>query len=296
MLNMKRSCMHILVLVLATAPLLVSVATAQVNETKSSQRETPAEIAAAQSHSAELLRQLNGSFVKMASKVSCAVVQIQVTGFGTLDSKSKDGGEGLVVVAEEHAIGSGVILDPQGYIVTNAHVVERAERIRVVLPIPDGDSAFDTAPKGKAQILDAKLVGADRDTDLALLKVEADNLPTLSLGVDRPTRPGELVFAIGSPEGLQNSVTMGAVSSVRRQPAPQSAIVYVLTDAPINPGNSGGPLVDLDGYVVGLNTFILGQGGGSGGLGVSITGDAFPFLHQGDKRSGPAPATRVLTG
>jgi serine protease Do len=294
--NMKRSCIHIFVLVLATAPLLVSVAAAQGNQTKSSQRESPAEIAAAQSHSAELLRQLNGSLVALTSKVSRAVVQIQVTGFGPLDTKSKDGAEGLTVVAEEHAIGSGVILDPQGYIVTNAHVVERAERIRVVLPIPDGDSAFDTAPKGKAQILDAKLVGADRDTDLALLKVEADNLPTLLLGVDRPTRPGELVFAIGSPEGLQNSVTMGVVSSVWRQPDPESPMVYVQTDAPINPGNSGGPLVDLDGYVVGLNTFILSKGGGSEGLGFAIPASTVRFVYKELKRYGHVHRTEIQAG
>src|SRR5205085_3425468 len=139
----------------------------------------------------------------------------------------------------------------------NAHVVERADRIRVVLPTQAGDPVFDTSPKGVAQILVAKVVGTDRETDLALLKVDANNLPTLPLGIDHPARAGELVFAIGSPEGLQSSITMGVVSSVWRQPDPESPMVYVQTDAPINSGNSGGPLVDLDGYVVGLNTFIM---------------------------------------
>jgi serine protease Do len=179
-----------------------------------------------------------------------------------------------------------VILDPQGYIVTNAHVVERADRIRIVLPTPAGDSAFDTAPGGKAKILVAKVVGVDRQTDLALLKVEASDLPTLPLGVNRSTRPGELVFAIGSPGGLQSSITMGVVSSVWRQPDPESPMVYVQTDAPINPGNSGGPLVDLDGYVVGLNTFIMTKGGGSEGLGFAIPASTVQFVTEELKRYG----------
>src|SRR5260370_10634100 len=244
------------------------------------------ETALPQSNSLDLLRQLDGSLTELTSKVSRAVVQIQVTGFGPAHKKSSDGGEGTSVLAEEHAIGSGVILDPEGYIVTNAHVVERAGRIRVVLPRPAGDSAFDTAPEGTSRMLVAKLVGADRETDLALLKVEADNLPTLPLGVKRPTRPGQLVFAIGSPEGLQNSVTIGVVSSVCRQPDPERPMVYVQTAAPINPGNSGGPLVDLDGHVVGLDTFILSKGGGPGGLGVSLPASTVAVVYNELKRYG----------
>ena len=87
------------------------------------------------------------------------------------------------------------------------------------------------------------------------------------------------MFAIGSPEGLQNSVTMGVVSSVWRQPDPGNPMVYLQTDAPINPGNSGGPLVDLDGYVVGLNTFILSEGGGSEGLGFAIPARVVTFVY-----------------
>jgi serine protease Do len=293
-LGMKRSCVQSVVLVLATALLLAPVASAQESKTKPSPRKTPSEIAASQSHSLDLLRQLNGSLVALTSKVSRAVVQIQVTGFGPLHKKSNEDGDGLTVLAEEHAIGSGVILDPQGYIVTNAHVVERADRIRVVLPTPAGDSAFDTTPAGKAEILVAKVVGVDRETDLALLKVEANDLPTLPLGIDHPARPGELVFAIGSPQGLQNSITMGVVSSVWRQPDPESPMVYVQTDAPINSGNSGGPLVDLDGYVVGLNTFIMTKGGGSEGLGFAIPASTVQFVSEELKRYGHVHRTEIL--
>jgi serine protease Do len=288
---MKRSCLQIFILVLTSALLLAPGATAQ--GPKPSPRKTSPEMAASQSHSADLLRQLDGSLIALTSKVTPAVVQIEVSGIGPTHKKSNEEGEGLAVLAEEHSIGSGVILDPQGFIVTNAHVVERADRIHVVLPSPAGDSAFDTTPEGKAQILAAKVVGVDRQTDLALLKVEASDLPTLPLGINRPTRPGELVFAIGSPGGLQNSITMGVVSSVWRQPDPDSPMVYVQTDAPINPGNSGGPLVDLDGYVVGLNTFIMTKGGGSEGLGFAIPASTVQFVTEELKRYGHVHRTQI---
>jgi serine protease Do len=288
---MKRSCVQSFILVLAAAVLLAPRATAQESKTKPSPQKTSP--AASQSNSLDLLRQLDSSLVALTSKVSRAVVQIQVTGIGPLHKKSTEGGEGLTVLAEEHAIGSGVILDPQGYIVTNAHVVERADRIRVVLPTPPGDSAFDTTPEGRAEILVAKLVGVDRETDLALLKVEADNLPTLPLGVNRPARPGELVFAIGSPGGLQNSITMGVISSVWRQPDPESPMAFVQTDAPINSGNSGGPLVDLDGYIVGLNTFIMTKGGGSEGLGFAIPASTVQFVSEELKLHGHVRRTEI---
>jgi serine protease Do len=288
---MKRSCLQIFILVLTSALLLAPGATAQ--GPKPSPRKTSPEMAASQSHSADLLRQLDGSLIALTSKVTPAVVQIEVSGIGPTHKKSNEEGEGLAVLADEHSIGSGVILDPQGYIVTNAHVVERADRIHVVLPSPAGDSAFDTTPEGKAQILAAKVVGVDRQTDLAVLKVEASDLPTLPLGINRPTRPGELVFAIGSPGGLQNSITMGVVSSVWRQPDPDSPMVYVQTDAPINPGNSGGPLVDLDGYVVGLNTFIMTKGGGSEGLGFAIPASTVQFVTEELKRYGHVHRTQI---
>ena len=288
---MKRSSVQSFILLLAAAVIPAPDATAQVSKTKPRPRMTTP--AATESHSLDLLRQLDGSLIALTSKVSRAVVQIQVTGIGPARKKTNDDSEGLAVLAEEHAIGSGVILDPNGYIVTNAHVVERADRIRVVLPTPAGDSAFETTPGGKAEILVAKVVGVDRETDLALLKVEAENLPTLPLGVNRPARPGELVFAIGSPGGLQSSVTMGVISSVWRQPDPESPMVYVQTDAPINSGNSGGPLVDLDGYVVGLNAFIMTKGGGSEGLGFAIPASTVQFVSEQLKRYGHVHRTEI---
>jgi serine protease Do len=112
----------------------------------------------------------------------------------------------------------------------------------------------------------AQVVGIDLETDLAVLKMDGSGLPHLSLGDSEALRPGEIVFAFGSPLGLDNSVTMGVVSSVARQLRPDDTMIYIQTDASINPGNSGGPLVDAAGNVVGINTLILSQSGGSEGL------------------------------
>ena len=245
---------------------------------------------AAETRLPDLLLQFNGLLQALATRASLAVVQITVTGFGPQDEKSKDG---VSLIVRQRAIGSGVILDPDGYIMTNAHVVEGARQIRVLLPPPVPNSTLDIAPVGKRQILDAKVVGEDKDIDLALLKVEGHNFPTLPLATNRSAHPGELVMAIGSPQGLQNSVTVGVVSSVWRQPDPDQPMVYIQTDTPINAGNSGGPLVDLDGYVVGLNTFILTQGGGSEGLGFAIPADVVRLVYQELRKHGYVRRTEI---
>lgn len=221
-----------------------------------------------------VLGQLNNSLENLAVKVSPAVVQILVTGFGPV--RAEDRSEAALIV-RQHAVGSGVIVDPNGYIITNEHVIEGAQRIQVALPIPSDTGV--QVPIGKRRILDAKLLGQHKETDLALLKIDETDLPTLSLNTQRP-RVGQLVFAIGSPEGLQNSLTMGVVSAVARQADPKKALTYIQTDAPINPGNSGGPLVDMDGTVLGINTFILSEGGGSEGLGFAIPARVVDFVYR----------------
>ena len=118
--------------------------------------------------------------------------------------------------------------------------------------------------------VDARLVGVSDELDLALLKIDAPDVPVLPLADYDRLKQGELVFAFGSPDGLRNSVTMGMVSSVARQVNDDSPLVYVQTDAPINPGNSGGPLVNAAGEVVGINTFIQSASGGSEGLGFAL--------------------------
>ncbi len=229
-----------------------------------------------------VLQQLNSALEALVAKVSPAVVQILVTGYGAIEESNRSQ---TALIARQHAVGSGVIVGSEGYIITNAHVVEGARRIRVVLPMPSVDFP-QVEPVGKEHVLDAKLVGIHKESDLALLKIEQKNLPTLELGSARRIHQGQLVFAIGSPEGLQNSVTMGVVSSVGRQPDPDRPMVYIQTDAPINPGNSGGPLIDMDGYVLGINTLILSEGGGSEGLGFAIPARIVRFVYESLRKYG----------
>ncbi len=238
------------------------------------------------------LVQLNAALEGLAAKASQGVVQILVTGYGPLE---ESGRSDTALIARQKAIGSGLIVDPSGYVMTNAHVIEGAQRIRVVLPVPAAEGAV-LEPEGKRRTLDAKLVGAHQESDLALLKVEAKDLPTLPLGATRRVQQGQLVFAIGSPEGLQNTVTMGVVSSVARQPDPNKAMVYLQTDAPINPGNSGGPLVDMEGYVVGINTFIVSGSGGSEGLGFAIPARVVKFVYESLKKYGHVHRSEIEAG
>jgi serine protease Do len=237
------------------------------------------------------LRNFNSSLVGLTKHVSPAVVQIMVTAYGPAGGSTRN--DDVALYVRRQAIGSGVILDPNGYIMTNAHVVKGAHRIRVAMADTPASSPLDLPPVGRHKILEAKLIGIDKDTDLALLKVDGHNFPALALGASRQVYPGELVLAIGSPEGLQSSVTMGIVSSVWRQPDPDEPMVYIQTDAPINPGNSGGPLIDLDGYVVGLNTFILTQGGGSEGLGFAIPASTIRFVYEDLRKYGHVHRTEI---
>lgn len=233
---------------------------------------------------ADLLHQLSGSFEALAKKVSPSVVQLQVTGYAALDEGSH--GEIGLVVGRQRVVGSGVIIDPDGYIVTNAHVAANGQRIRVMLP-PAGDTtALPGVLSARSRSVEARVVGVARDIDLALLKVDVSGLPSLPIGKYPDLRQGEIVFAFGSPEGLHNSVTMGVVSSVARQLDPDSPFVYIQTDAPINPGNSGGPLVNADGELVGINTFILTQSGGNEGLGFAIPSAMVAFAYPQLKKYG----------
>src|SRR5216684_5025438 len=233
--------------------------------------------------SSNLLRALDSSLEAVISKVSPAVVQIVVNGYGPLE----DHGHTTARIVRQHAIGTGIIVDSDGYIITNAHVVEGAQRVRVILPSPPtAESSLEVQPIHADQILDAEVLGTHKQSDLALLKVEATHLPTVPLRNDVRVRQGELVFAIGSPEGLRNTVTMGVVSSLARQLDPDNPMVYIQTDAALNPGNSGGPLVDIDGNVVGINTLMLSEGGGSEGLGFAIPAAIVNFDYQSLRKSG----------
>ena len=255
---------------------------AQAPPQKAESAKTVAKAETRNSEPPNALVQLNAALEALAAKASPAVVQILVTGYGPLREEERSQ---TAFIVRQHAVGSGVIVDPNGYIMTNAHVVEGAQRIRVALPLPMSESSSQV-PVGKRRILEARLLGLHKETDLALLKIDETDLPTLPLLSQQRPRVGQLVFAIGSPEGLQNSVTMGVVSALARQADPAKPLTYIQTDAPINPGNSGGPLVDMNGSVVGINTFILSQGGGSEGLGFAIPARVVDFVYNSLRKHG----------
>src|SRR5579872_3823276 len=252
----------------------------------------PAMIDTATSETPGVLVQLNGALQSLAAKVSPAVVQILVTGYGPLREQDRSQ---TAFIVRQHAVGSGVVVDSNGYIMTNAHVVEGAQQIRVALPLPGGDSS-GLVPVGKRRIVEARLIGQHKETDLALLKIDETELPTLPLVSQERPHVGQLVFAIGSPEGLQNSVTMGVVSALARQPDATKPLTYIQTDAPINPGNSGGPLVDMNGSVIGINTFILSEGGGSEGLGFAIPARVVEFVYHSLRKYGHVHRVEIGAG
>ena len=220
---------------------------------------------AAKALKSDPLHVFSESVQALSASVTKSVVQVMTSGYGLSGENQQTD---TAYFAPEHSIGAGVILSPDGLIVTNAHVVQGARKIRVRLQgLEKQSSTARSEPLGP---VDAKLVGVDRETDLAVLKIDLTGLPALQFADSNDLRQGQVVFAFGSPMGLENSVTMGVVSSTARQIDPDNPAIYIQTDAPINPGNSGGPLVDVDGHVVGINTFILSQSGGNEGLGFAI--------------------------
>ena len=236
-------------------------------------------------HTPDALHQMSRSFENLVRRVSPAVVEVLVTGYGAADEEDQQASSSGV--GRERSLGSGVIVDPDGYIITNFHVVKGADRVRVVLTPAVGDESQPAAMlKSKGRILNAQIVGVSKVIDLAILKVEATGLPTLPLGRYDQIHKGQVVLAFGSPEGLENSVTFGLVSSVLRQPDPDDSMVYIQTDAAINPGNSGGPLVDVDGNVLGIDTFIFTKSGGNEGIGFAIPSGIVRYAYEEIRRFG----------
>lgn len=225
------------------------------------------------------LGEVSASFEALAAQVASSTVQVLATGLAV--DPDANAGDGLV--ERRRSSGSGVILDASGHVMTNYHVVQGARRVQVVLA-SRRDGASIVRPRGKT--LDATVVGVDEETDLALLKVSGAALSPLPLGDSDALRPGQLVFAFGSPLGLDNTVTMGVVSAVGRQLEADDPMVYIQTDAPINPGSSGGPLVDAHGRVVGINTLILSQGGGNEGLGFAAPSNIVSAVYEQLKTHG----------
>ncbi|NKE72900.1 DegQ family serine endoprotease [Candidatus Manganitrophus noduliformans] len=209
-------------------------------------------------------------FVEIAERMTPTVVNISTTSLHggrdlpSLDPFSEDsffkrffGDSPSHLRQVQGQIGSGVIIDPNGYIVTNHHVIADAKEIRVIL---NDRRAFS-----------AKVVGSDIKSDLAVVKIDARNLPSASWGDSSKLQVGEYVLAIGNPFGLMETVTLGIISAVGRANVGIADYEdFIQTDAPINPGNSGGALVNIRGELIGVNTAIFSEGGGSMGIGFAI--------------------------
>ncbi|HEY4492410.1 MAG TPA: trypsin-like peptidase domain-containing protein [Acidobacteriota bacterium] len=230
----------------------------------------------------ETLTRLSDSFETLAEKISPAVVQILATGYGT----EQDASNGSSLLTRRHYSGSGVILDTAGYIITNAHVVSGARKVEVLLAFRDPRGPQRSILKAKGKLVDARLIGLDSETDLAVLKIQEPGLPYVELGDSDSLKPGQIVLAFGSPLGLDNSVTMGVISAVARQLRSEDPMIYIQTDAPINPGNSGGPLVDTDGKVIGINTAIYSFSGGNQGIGFAAPSNIVRNVYQQIRKTG----------
>lgn len=229
------------------------------------------------------LGEVSSSLENLVNRVRPAVVQIFSTGYAPPDDT--DSGNTASLLTKQRSTGSGIILSTDGYIVTNSHVVRNARRIQVrVSDVRRGASSLVLEPEPR--LLDAKLIGMDREMDVAVIKIDRTGLPHLQLGDSDAVRQGELVMAFGNPLGLEGSVSMGIVSSTAREIHPDDLLAYIQTDAPINPGNSGGPLVNSQGRVIGINTFILSQSGGSEGLGFAIPSNLVSTIYTQLRKEG----------
>jgi serine protease Do len=220
------------------------------------------------------LVQLSGAIRELTNRVASAVVQIDVIGYGATDQAA---GHVATQISRQRLTAAGVIVDPTGFIMTNAHVVQGAVTVRVAVALDASSTALRNEP---SRGFIARLLGIDRESDLALLRIDAQDLPALRFGDSDALRQGDLVLAIGSPMGLRNSVSMGIVSAPARAVGDENPILYVQTDASINPGNSGGALVNTAGSLVGLNTFIVSQSGGNEGIGFAIPSNVVRSVYE----------------
>jgi serine protease Do len=285
----KKATRRLLVPVVAVGA-TISLATYEFAKPASASAPAPAPAAAAlDDNSVSALLALDHAMETVAARVTPAIVNVTVTSKASPDNddgaaqdnsdngNDNDNSNGLQQFFGpfgfnkkffqmqpqqpqiEHGLGSGVIISPDGYIVTNNHVVDGATDIRVTLH--------------DRRILAAKLIGRDKLTDLAVIKVDASDLPSVPWGDSTKLQPGETVLAFGNPLGYRFTVTRGIVSALNRpNPAADRRAPgeFIQTDAAINPGNSGGPLVDARGEVIGINTFLISSTGAFSGMGFAI--------------------------
>ncbi|HYW42900.1 MAG TPA: trypsin-like peptidase domain-containing protein [Bryobacteraceae bacterium] len=233
------------------------------------QRLTASNGAAETMHNLQLM---SSEMERLSIAVAPKVVQIATQGL-KITGNGDEQPAGVLVA--ERGRGSGFFVSSDGYLLTNAHVI--ADAIRITVVVQSGVASPD-ADRTREYV--ARVAGVDNDNDLALLKIDAEGLSFFDLNRGVSARQGQLVLAYGNPMGLSQSATLGLVSAVERQLIPDDPRVYIQTDAPLNPGNSGGPLVDLDGHLLGVNTMILSQSGGSEGIGFAVPLDVARYSYS----------------
>ena len=273
----------------AVLAIAVVASLATVSFTKSAKAATPAPArqSALDDNSVEALLSLDHAMETLAARVTPAVVNVTVVSKSKETASDDSGGPDMQQFFGpnspfgqqfgqqfgrqfrfqqqpqnriEHGLGSGVIISPDGYIVTNNHVIEGAVDIRVTM--------------SNKEVMPAKLIGADPLTDLAVIKISGSNLPSVPWGNSANLRPGQTVLAFGNPFGYQFTVTRGIISALNR-PNPDASDrrkpgEFIQTDAAINPGNSGGALVNAHGELIGINTFLISGSGSFAGMGFAI--------------------------
>jgi serine protease Do len=217
----------------------------------------------------DILQQENRA---VSCKVDPAVVEVSASGFGAMPGQEYDT---PASAAPGPTNGSGVIISADGYIVTNRHVIKNAPKLTVII---------HSTGKQDEQV-PATVVGQDETTDIAVLKIAKTGLPFLEFNL-QAVRQGDTVFAFGSPHGYRISMTKGVVSAPVRQVREEDEIDYIQTDAPINPGNSGGALVDINGKLVGINTFIFSSSGGNEGINFALPADVVWTVYNQIKQNG----------
>jgi|APCry1669192010_1035390.scaffolds.fasta_scaffold01380_3 Do/DeqQ family serine protease len=219
------------------------------------------------------LETIDREFTDLVEHVIPSVVSITTTTAPDRDALIRQlfglGGGNL---SQGSKMGTGMIVSPEGYIVTNCHVVNGASQVTVTLN--DGRK------------LSAVIAGTDQRSDIAVLKVESGGLTPIDFGDSELVRVGQMVFAVGNPFGLQETVTQGIISAKGRRTASEADHEFFQTSTTINPGNSGGPLIDIHGKVIGINNFILSRSGGSEGIGFAIPSNVArrvyeQIIHQG---------------
>ena len=239
--------------------------------------------------SAGTLLGMDTALEELSAKASPAVVHIEVSSYGT--SADEDDEIKNQTLAKRRGSGSGVIVDPDGYIITAFHVVKGARRIRVELDSrvraksPSGQ-LLNGKPRSS---FEARIIGVSKEADVAVLKIEAQGLPTIAFSESNNLKQGQLVAALGSPEGLRNSLSLGVVSSVAQQIEPDDSLAYVQTDVALAPGSSGGPLVDIQGGMVGINVFCLTERGREEGLGFAVPSAMVRFVYNQIRHYGFVP-------